>query len=343
MEQKLKQLIESSDSILVTTHISPDPDAVCSALLLAETLKANYASKKIHLVLEEQSNRDLSFLRGFNAIEYKNLNAAITEYSPQLIIMTDANNLNRVSRSDGDVVRQAIQADTTALAIIDHHEPADKEESAVYINNGFPAATQDVYKTLFVDCGLAKPDGFADTALFGILADTARFRFKNPKHRETFAVVSDLIDAGADIESLENKIEEYSKDQMLVLAQLAQNLATDTDYNYTFISDEFANDWKVTGKSKQDFKSGCELFVNGYIRNVAPNKWGFVIYQEMEAGERNYAVSFRALSGVKDVSQIARQLGGGGHKPAAGAKFHANSVEDALSKVKSAVEKTTAS
>jgi nanoRNase/pAp phosphatase (c-di-AMP/oligoRNAs hydrolase) len=52
-----------------------------------------------------------------------------------------------------------------------------------------------------------------------------------------------------------------------------------------------------------------------------------------------YSVSLRSVGGVEDVSAIARRLDdGGGHKPAAGGRVKANSVQEAISKVKEAIE-----
>ncbi|MEX1995347.1 MAG: DHH family phosphoesterase [Candidatus Saccharimonadales bacterium] len=337
MEEQIKQLIEKAVSILVTSHISPDPDAVSSALLIGETLKLNYPDKKVQVVLEEKLDRDLDFLAGFNEVDFSNLAAAVQKFKPDLFIITDANTYKRVSRLNSEDLKKYIESNKVKTAIIDHHEPHDKEQTDVFINNGNPAAVQDVYETFFKELGFKKPEGYVDMTLLGIISDSLRFKYKNARHRETFAIVSDLIDAGGDIEALEAKLASYTKDQLEVFAHLALNFRSANDYNYTFVSDEFAKKWQTAGKSPPDFKSGCEIFVNQYIRDVAPNTWGFVVYQDMQSVERSYAVSLRSRAGSKDVSLIGKELGGGGHKPAAGARFQANSVEDAVAKVKEAI------
>jgi phosphoesterase RecJ-like protein len=177
--------------------------------------------------------------------------------------------------------------------------------------------------------------------LLGIISDTARHKFDNPLHRETYRIVSDLLDAGASIEQLEAKTERFSKDQIKVLAQLLDNIEGNDGFTFSFISDKFADEWIKGKKSIDDFKNGCEEFTAKYLRGYEQNLWGFIVYQELIAGSGIYSVSLRSVSGVKDVSKIAHILGGGGHKPAAGAKFEAASVEEAISKVKQAIQQVS--
>ncbi len=343
MEQKLLGLIKDADNILVTSHISPDVDAVCSALLVFNALKFNFPDKTVNLVLEELPNQDLSFLKSYDQIKYQNLADFITKESPKLLIITDAAKLSRCSRNDGDRAKQLVGEKGIKTAVIDHHEPNDKDQTDVYINNGYPAAAQEVYHILFDKLGLNKPEGYADTTLLGILSDTMRFKYANPKHRETFALVSDLIDAGANIEGLESRIEAYTANQLSVLGHMISNFEQSSGYNYSYINDEFAQEWRSSDKGLDDYANGIDLFKNQFVRYIAPNSWGFVVTPELLPNERNYSVSLRSLGDEKDVSTIAGRLGGGGHKPAAAAKFHADSIEDALSKVIDAVENTTVS
>lgn len=341
MEETLKQLIDSSAKILVTSHISPDIDAVSSSLLAANTLAVNFAGKTINLVLEELPNQKLDFLGGYSSIKNQNLADFVESNTPNLIIIVDAGKLSRCSRNEGEKLKQLVKQRDIKVAVIDHHEPGDKGDSDVYINDGYPAASQQVYHILFDNLNLKKPDGYGEATLLGLLSDTLRFKYKNSKHRETFALVSDLIDGGIDIEYLENKLETYSKDQLEVIAHLISNLQTGSGFNYSFISDSFADQWQQSGKDPIDLKSGAAVFVNQFIRNIKPNSWGFLVSREVIASEHNYSVSFRAEGGTKKVSDLAKKLGGGGHESAAGAKFHAESVLDAVNKVLAVVEKTT--
>lgn len=339
MKKQFLDLILAAKNILVTSHISPDSDAISSSLLLARGLETNFPSKKVSLVLEERPAQDLSFLNSYRKIKFQPLDQALTQLKPDLLIMTDANSYSRCSRQAGPAVAQYILQNHLKSIIIDHHEAAGRDKSDLYINNHYPAATQEVYELLFGKLRLKKPLGYAQATLLGIVSDTLRFKYTNPKHRETFQLVSELLDQGEDIEKLENRLERYSQDQLKVIGHLATNLTLDhSGYTYSFVSDDFKRQWLKHHRPQADFKAGCEAFVNRYVRNVNGNNWGFIVYPELASGDNHYAVSFRALSGTVDVSIIARSLGGGGHKPAAGVKIRAANVDEAVAITKRAIQ-----
>lgn len=335
--KKLKELIETSSKILITSHISPDPDAVSSLLLAGTALKKNFSDKQIAMVLEEEPI-GLEFLAGYKEIEFGPLNTALAEYTPDLIILVDANNYDRASRLSGDKVRGYISQNHVKTVIIDHHEPVGKDNADVYINQDSPATAQDVYEVLFDYLGLEKPAGFAQATMLGLYSDTGGFAYENPRHSATFKLADELIDAGANIEEINNLSQQYTDGDIKVLAELAGNATHQVDYSYSFISDEFVGEWLRDGRNGAELHRGTGIFVNDFIRNIGGRRWGFIVYKNVLAGDNIYSVSFRSVGNTKDVSGIAASLGGGGHKPAAGAKFEASSVQDAVSKVESAIK-----
>ncbi|HEX5395117.1 MAG TPA: DHH family phosphoesterase [Candidatus Saccharimonadales bacterium] len=333
-----QRAIEKSGKILVTSHISPDPDAISSTLLLGNTLKVNFPDKKIEMVLEEHPARMLEFLEGYGDIKFEPVLGAAKKLSPDFFILLDAPSFDRSSRHDGDKLRSYLEKQRTKTAIIDHHEQHGKDNTDIYINNRRPATAQEVYELLFENLGLKKPVGFSQTALLGIISDTARHKFDNPVHRDTYRVVSDLLDDGASIEHLESRMGRYDTGQLSVLNHLIGNIKDSGEgYTYSYITDEFAAEWLARGKPLDSFKLGFEEFTNGFLKNFENNDWGFAAYKEIVGADGFYGVSFRALSGTQDVSKIAHRLGGGGHKPAAGAKFKAASINDAIAKIQTAI------
>ena len=343
MEQQIKELnklIKNSERIVITSHISPDPDAVSSVLLLGRILETNYPDKKNEMVMEEEPLSDLSFLQGYDLLKFTPVKQALVDLNADLFVIVDANSYDRVSRNEGEQIRSYVakRKDDLRTAIIDHHELDGREGVDVFINNKRPATAEEVCVLFFEQMHLKKPEGYAETALLGIISDTQRHRFDHPGYRETYRIVSDLLDAGASIEKLESKLEHYNKNELEAIAHLAANIASRDGYTYSFISDEFLNEWQAQNKPVIDLKNAAELFVNKFIRNFEGNKWGFIVYPELVAGPGCWDVSFRALSGSQDVSAIARNLGGGGHKPAAGAKIEAASVGEAIQKVQNVIK-----
>ncbi|MBI2592486.1 DHH family phosphoesterase [Candidatus Saccharibacteria bacterium] len=344
MERQIEQFrlfIKGAKRILITSHISPDPDAVASVLLLGTTLKANFPDKKVEMVLEEKPLKDISFLDNYSALEFKPLLQIIQELQPDLLIMVDAMNFERCSRLGGTKVREAVIGLKTKIVVIDHHEELDVEPGALYFNKKNPATSQELYEILFYELGLKKPEGYAQTTLLGIISDTARHKYDNPRHRETFKIVSELIDAGASIEHLENKIERYSTNQVQAIAALIANIQdSGRGYTYSFIDQDFTNQPMSQDNKIVVFKAATEIFSSHFARNFENNDWGFVVYPELAAGQSVYAVSFRSVTGGVNVANLAHKLGGGGHKQAAGAKIHASNVHEAIQKVQAVIHES---
>lgn len=334
---KLQKLIEESTKILVTSHIAPDPDAVSSTLLLGTTLKKNYPNKSVRMVLEEKPTDNLGFLSGFDQIEFRPVLQILEESSPDLLIVVDANTYKRVSRRDYDQIGDFVKIRSVKTAIIDHHEFDGKEDVEVFINTKRPACAEEVYYVCFEQLGLQKPDGFAQTALLGIISDTQRHKFDNPGYRETYRITADLLDTGVSIEKLESRLERFTADEVKVIAHLLGNLKSENGYTYSYIDNQFFADWLDGQGNDSDLKNAVTYFISTFIRTFENNNWGFLIYPDEASGENWWGVSFRATSDTKDVSALAHELGGGGHKAAAGGKIQANSVEEAIAKVKDVI------
>ena len=336
MVTKLKKLIESSDKILITSHISPDPDALASVLLLGTTLKLNYPDKEVLIILEEKPE-GLEFLAGYKEVKFQSLIDALNSYKPELFILLDAVNYERCSRNDGDAIRRYLKDNKVATAIIGHHEPTGKDDTNVYIHQGSIATVQDVYEVCFEHLGLKKPEGYGETTMLGIYSDSGGFTYANPRHRQTFKIVSDLIDDGVNLEVIRSQLRRYTTDQLIALGEFARNVTTNGQYSYSYISDEFVADWQKANRPVLSLNTAAAIFVDQFIRNIDGLNWGFIVYLNPLAGENMYSLSLRSQADAKDVSQIANKFGGGGHKPAAGAKIEAKSIREALAKVKAAI------
>lgn len=336
MIDKFKELIENSHKILVITHVGPDPDAFCSLILAGTTLELNYPDKQVLMNTEEQTG-DLKPLVGYDKIHLQKLDAAVDDFNPDLIIMLDAMNFGRCTRGDAAAIGQMVKERGIKLAIIDHHEPVGVEANDVYINQNSPAAVQDVYEVLFDQLGLKKPAGYAQTTLLGLYSDSGGFVYETTRFERMFSLASELVAAGAKLETISALLRQFSSDTMQALGELSKNTAHDDDYSYSFISDEFTKSWQATNKSFDQLKLGVAHFVNEYIRNIDGRHWGFVIYKDLAGGDDTYGVSLRSLGGTKNVAKIAEALGGGGHIPSAGAKIKASSVKEALNQVKKVI------
>lgn len=328
MIDKFSELLKSSNRILITTHLGADPDAVCSSLLLYKSLKSNFPHKEVTVAIEELSY-GLDFIDSYSKIKHSPLDKAISHFKPELLIILDANNTARCTR-DAKLAQELI-ADTK-VAIIDHHLDQDRDASDVYINLGSPAVTEDIYDICFNQLKLNKPDNYAELALIGIYSDTGGLVHLTSSFTKTLDIVNELIAAGANVEKIHNKLNSFSSESLKVLANLLSNTSVYDDFTYSYIPDKDNVEF-----SFKDIKQAIDNYTNNYVRNIDNRCSGFVVYKDLNGKENDYKVSFRSLPGEHDVAKIAGKLGGGGHKPAAGASIVAKSVEEAINLVKKAI------
>jgi phosphoesterase RecJ-like protein len=335
--QNLKSLIEKSDNILITSHISPDPDSLCSMLLLGSTLECNYPEKTIIMVCEEEQD-GFNFLAGYENIKFQPM-VDITD-KVGLIILVDAMNFERCSYKYANTIRQKVKEQNIKIAIIDHHEQVGVEENDAYINHLYPAAVQEVYELCFKNLGYKKPGNFAEITMTGLYSDTAGFTYLGSHYEKTLNLELELLREEINIEEIKNSLNQYNLYDVEVITEVLGNIEVNQDYTYSFISDDFIKNWTSSGKPPASLLVGIKFFTDHFIRNINGNQWGFAVHNDLRLGEGVYSVSLRSLSGVKDVSLIAREFGGGGHKPASGAKVPAQTVDEAIAKVQAAIAKS---
>lgn len=328
--QPFYQLIQNSQNILVTSHYSPDPDAIGSVLYTHGVLKENFPNKNISAVLENPVPKEFSFLPHFNQLKIGDACEDIRNISPDLLLIIDTTNYWRISRNRSDELSAFVKENGIKVVIIDHHTQTNPDEHDLQINNEYSSAAEEVYMVFKEDFGLKEFPGSADLVMFGILGDTNRFMYKNDYHRQTFAIVSELIEAGAVIEELESKLSSIAPAQLKILAKLLENFSQTADYNYSWLNDDFVKN-EVLGKiSLEDYTAAYHIFLQNYLRNITPFSWGFIVIPDLNAFPGKYKCSFRSISGVVDTTLFSKPLGGGGHYPASGCVIVASSAVEAV-------------
>src|SRR5665213_617581 len=235
MHNELKKYIQDATSILITAHIGPDADSLCSSLLLKEILKINFPDKKVTICMEEEYET-LDFLDNYETIEFAPLATALANHRPELLVILDGNNVARCSRNPEPAQKFIVDNKITTV-IIDHHEPIGIEPGAVYINRKSPAVTQDIYEIFFIELGLHRPANYAQTAMIGLYSDTGGFTYDNPRNKDTFRMASELIEDGASAELAANQLTQYSHEGLEALGELIKNIHQTKDCTYTYISD----------------------------------------------------------------------------------------------------------
>ena len=218
------------------------------------------------------------------------------------------------------------------IAIIDHHETGDlathtasSPETPHFIDENATATTILVLK-LMQALGLEPDREEAELLFLGLCTDTGFFRHVNEDGAETFEAAAALIRAGANPKAVYSAI--YggkSLDSRRFIGQILVRVESFYDGKLLVSSEEYDEICRF-GLEGRDSDSMYQL-----LQTVEGMEAIAIIRQETP---ESCTIGFRSRSWV-DVGSIARSLGGGGHKNAAGvtvtgtiAELKAKVIED---------------
>ena len=201
----------------------------------------------------------------------------------------------------------------THILNIDHHHDNTRFGTANLVVPHASCTAEIVYD-LARELGARITPAIADAMYVGLVTDTGRFMYQNTTpaaHR----MAADLIEAGVDTHDVYRRLYEDLPLRRLELLQRALASVQRYDDGAITMGSLTRADFEETGA----FETDSEGIVD-HMRSVEGTKVA-VLSRELLADDRRgqRKVSLRATDGNVDVSVIARALGGGGHRQAAGA------------------------
>lgn len=143
-----------------------------------------------------------------------------------------------------------------------------------------------------------------------------------------------LIDLGANIEELHNKLSRIEPEYILIIKELFKNFTIKEKFTYSFLDLNFVDQNKIREFEGQTYSGAYHIFTDTYITKVKDRDFGFVVLPDLASKDGSkYRCSFRSLSTGVDTTVFTRKFGGGGHKAVSGCTVEASSVSEALDKV----------
>ena len=183
------------------------------------------------------------------------------------------------------------------------------------------AAAEIVYR-LFSDWGLRINSDMATALFSGIAGDTVFFKY-GQNAKLTFKIALDLLDKGAQKDKLiEQVFDSFDFNIVKMIGESLRKMEKGRGFVYSLI------DYKTYEKYGKP-KGARELTADLFARSIKDYSFGFIVFEE-EKGK--FSISFRSKKDT-DVSIIAKKLGGGGHKNAAGATVYGN-INQVMKKIK---------
>ena len=315
---KIFEEIKKAKRILVNCHRGPDSDSVGSALAISQVLKN--LDKEVTIICPSDIPHDLTFLHGADSIKRVNFSAFdFSQYD--LFLVIDSSTYSMVTGlKDSD--KPSIKT-----IVIDHHISNEKF-GKINLVDAKRTSTGELLFKVFEDWGIAIDEEIAECLLTGIIGDTGSFQYQNVG-QETLRIAATLMEKGADKDKIiYNIYRNIDFKEVKMWGKFIESMKIEDSFVWSAIS-------LTTYKDFGEYPYAKEDVANLFFPIVKGTDFGIVM---VETNESVLSVSFRSRSGF-DVSKIAEEVGGGGHKAAAGARIEGLPFEEAVNKVLSAARK----
>jgi bifunctional oligoribonuclease and PAP phosphatase NrnA len=297
---RVADAIRAGDRFLLTTHENPDGDALGSLL-------------GMHRILEALGKDTVMFLTAKEfplPVEYRFLPLEEVFHEPpadiadRVVIFLDCGNIDRMPVD-------FLQNGDNKVINIDHHHDNTRFGTINLVDVDASCTAEIVYDLSgLLDVQLTAE--VANALYVGLVTDTGKFMYENTDAR-SHRMAAGLIEAGVDVNEIYRRLYEHApieKLKLLARALEGVSLRDGGRLAVTYISTE---DYAVSGAG--------EALTEGiidHLRTIDGAVVAAVVRDQPETGRSARKVSMRSTDGRVDVSAIARQHGGGGHRRAAG-------------------------
>lgn len=295
---EIVKAIQKADTILVATHVFPDADALGSQLGLSNILEG--MGKKVVRYSEEP----VSYLYDFMP-DCEKLICELPDLSQiDCVIVLDCGDRFRLGKA------LDVLLTVKPMIVIDHHAGHKDFGDLRWVQSGRASTGDMIYelsKALLAEISLD-----AATCLYtAIVADTGSFKYSSTT-ATTFTIAGALVARGVNPEQVASKLfDNFTESRLHLLQTVLSTLELYAEGKLALITatrEMFA----LTGAAADD----TESFIN-YPRSLTSVKVAVFLKEK----EGTIGISMRSKGSQYDVAEVARMLGGGGHRNAAGCKF----------------------
>ena len=303
--KKSLQLINEAHYILIVTHLNPDADTISCSLALSNFM---FENKIKHKVFNSSNNlpRVLNFLPRFDKITTQ-----IPKYY-DLVIYVDCADQRRVGI---DLV------DNVKIINIDHHQSNDNF-GIINIVDDTKASTAEVLYKFFELNNLKISKNIAECLYVGIYDDSIGFTTPRTSNK-TFQTINKLVDTGISASDIANNLlRRDSLARYRILPKILETLELHLEGKFATV--HIKDSWiEETGASTHE----CDDVVN-MVLNIAIVE----VVAYLRVIDNKVRISLRSKGDI-DVSNIAKNFNGGGHKNAAGLSIDTNDISIAKDKL----------
>ncbi len=302
---ELSKLILEYNKIIILRHQNPDFDALGSQIGLLNLLRETYPNKEIYA----HGSDDIS---SFDFIG-KNVELNDNDFKDSLVIITDTANVERI---EGNY--KLLKKQNNYIVKIDHH-PHLEVYGDLNIVDDKKSSTSELIYDIFITGLNCKLNANSAKAIFtGIFGDTGGFSYPSTSSN-TFVVVSELVKEDFNYEDLILTIKELEDESVRVLGWMYENIQIENGLGIIKFDKKTLN--------KQGFN---KKKISMLVGNLGVFK-SLKVWLLMVEHDTFIRVNLRSKKDI-NVSKIAQNFNGGGHKNASGARIKTWEEADELIK-----------
>ncbi|MCC6954981.1 MAG: DHH family phosphoesterase [Deltaproteobacteria bacterium] len=306
--------LKRAESVLISSHIAPDPDAVGSSCGLALGLRALGIPAEVYLH-DGVPRRMLGLTEAIDVYS-----SELPEEKFSVVVAIDCATKRRLGPH-----HDALFALAPVTINIDHHVSNERYGKMNYIDSKTASASELTLRILrALECPMT-PE-IATLLYAGVLDDTGSFRFGNVT-AETLRNAADLVSAGAVVETISNQLYYEVPIRMFRLRALTlaeMRPALQGRLSLAVITQGMLDTAGATAEDTDGIVDELRMLEGSICA---------VLIRQLEKG---WKVSLRAKDASVDMNRVAGMFGGGGHRAAAGCTLQ-GAIEDVERQIVEAV------
>jgi len=321
MSPQLKELISSPKKIVITTHRSPDGDAMGSSLALLHLLKQ--LGHTVSVITPNEYANFLHWMPGNKEVivyEGNEKSAEIITAEADLIFLLDFSDLRRIAPFSDTVSKS-----NATKIMIDHHQDPDRDIAELVFSDTTACSTAQLVYEVMDSMGMTAylNKEIAECLYVGIMTDTGSFKYASTTAK-THHIIAELITAGAENTKIHDLIYDNSSANRIKLLGycLNEKLRLYPENNAAIIS--------LTAEEldRFDFQKGDTEGIVNYALAIKGIKFAAFIAEK----DGMVKLSLRSKGNFKVNLIAGKYFSGGGHMNASGGMSE-KSVNETIKKL----------
>ncbi len=320
-KEKCLELINSSNNIILTTHVRPDGDGIASELALYKILKKE--GKNVYILNNDDTPNMYKWLPDSNSIVVfdDRVSEDFKSIDIDLSILLDCSNQNRIGR-----VVEIIEKSKFIISL-DHHEDSDCYRDYCYVDPKV-SSIGELITDLIPEIWKIMDKDIALCLYVSILTDTGSFSYGNTTPK-VLNIAAKLLSYDLKPDYIYRKVfNNKSLSYLKLLGKALDRLEAVENGRIVYVTIPLSV-YKETGAVEEDNEGILEV-----IRSLKDME---LIIMLRELDERKFKGSLRS-EGKINCNHLAKMFGGGGHFKASGFIVEGNVDEDGYKVIKKIID-----